>query len=277
MRVLISRAIPNSNTPSSSSGSNNSSSNHTTVPATERRYSPTGFQPSTSFGQQLGGQVNSLATGYPQQQQQQQQQAQYSGYPAQQQQVTGYGYQQPQQTGYGYPQQQQQQLLAQFDPYGNLGQLSPTRTGTITNGAVGAPPPGVQHPRTFIQTHKAELEAWDPRHGSRFRTRSSRSRCMGGAGTGGHRGGGFFGARVGMGVRWVRGGYQTPQAQEIERLNALIKEADSNIDTVAAAALQMSEVFSGYRHSGDIASKRRVRESCNAAVTGLPEYPPPTL
>ncbi len=49
------------------------------------------------------------------------------------------------------------------------------------------------------------------------------------------------------------------------------------LDIVAAAALQMSEVFVGYRHSGDIASKRRVRESCNAALTGLPEYPPPTL
>jgi len=73
------------------------------------------------------------------------------------------------------------------------------------------------------------------------------------------------------------GGYQTPQAQEVDRLNALIKESETNIDTIAAAALQMSEVFSGYRHSGDLASKRRVRESCNAAVTGLPEFPPPTL
>ena len=39
----------------------------------------------------------------------------------------------------------------------------------------------------------------------------------------------------------------------------------------------MAEVFGGYRHSGDTASKRRVRESCNAALMGLPEYPPPTL
>jgi hypothetical protein len=51
----------------------------------------------------------------------------------------------------------------------------------------------------------------------------------------------------------------------------------AGLDIVAAAALQMSEVFAGYRHSGDIASKRRVRESCNAALSGLPEYPPPTL
>jgi hypothetical protein len=50
-----------------------------------------------------------------------------------------------------------------------------------------------------------------------------------------------------------------------------------SLDIVAAGALQMSEVFAGYRHSGDIASKRRVRESCNAALSGLPEYPPPTL
>jgi hypothetical protein len=49
------------------------------------------------------------------------------------------------------------------------------------------------------------------------------------------------------------------------------------VDTIAAASLQMSEVFVGYRHSGDTASKRRVRESCNAAVTCLPEYPPATL
>ncbi len=49
------------------------------------------------------------------------------------------------------------------------------------------------------------------------------------------------------------------------------------VDTIAAAALQMSEVFAGYRHSGDVDSKRRVRESCNAALGGLPEYPPPTL
>jgi hypothetical protein len=60
-----------------------------------------------------------------------------------------------------------------------------------------------------------------------------------------------------------------PETHDIETLTGL--------DTVAAAALQMSEVFGGYRHSSDIASKRRVRESCNAALSGLPEYPPPTL
>lgn len=45
------------------------------------------------------------------------------------------------------------------------------------------------------------------------------------------------------------------------------------IDTVAASTFQLHEVFNSYRHSGDQASKRRVRESCNAAVRGLPDWP----
>jgi len=252
-------------------------------------FSPAGFQTPSPFGQQFVGQASSLATGYPQQQMQ----AQYTGYPAQQ---TGYSYQQ---TGYGYPpqQQQQQQLLAQFDPYANRAQqLSPTGTPSVPTtgggGAVGPQPPGVQHPRAFVQSHKVELEAWDPTTWKqiqnsfevlktawevRKRTAESQVRALGGtvgvsaAGAAS----GFFGGAGAYGG--YGGGYMTPQAQEVDRLNALIREADSNIDTVAAAALQMSEVFAGYRHSGDLDSKRRVRESCNAAVTSLPEYPPPTL
>lgn len=46
-----------------------------------------------------------------------------------------------------------------------------------------------------------------------------------------------------------------------------------SIDTVAASTFQLHEVFNSYRHSGDQASKRRVRESCNAAVKGLPDWP----
>ncbi|KAH9986244.1 hypothetical protein BJV77DRAFT_936350, partial [Russula vinacea] len=253
------------------------------------------FQSSGSFGQQFVGPVNPLATGYPQLQMQ----GQYSDYPTQQA-AASYSYQQPQPTGgYGYPpqqQQQQQQLLAQFDPYANFGQpLSPppgSSAGSsmvpITNGAVGAPPPGVQHPRVFIHTHKAELEAWDPptwrqvqsvfealktAWETRKRAAEAQVRALGGtvgAPPSGASGTGFFGGAYGA----YGGGYPTPQAQEVDRLNALIKEANSNIDIVAAGALQMSEVFVGYRHSGDIASKRRVRESCNAALSGLPEYPP---
>ncbi|KAH9037879.1 hypothetical protein EDB85DRAFT_1935081 [Lactarius pseudohatsudake] len=252
-------------------------------PQVQAQYPPASYQPS-AFGQQLVGQVDTLSAGYPQPHMQ----AQYTGYPTQQ---SEYGYQQPQQTGYGYPQQQQQQqqLLSQFDPYSNLGQHSPTtRTSAPTaSGIAGSPPPGIQHPRTFIRSHKSELEAWDPptwrqvqntfeslkvAWEARKRTAESHVRALGAAGAGA--GAGFFGGASGYGAY---GGYQTPQSQEIDRLNALIREAETNIDTIAAAGLQMSEVFSGYRHSGDLASKRRVRESCNAAVSGLPEYPPPTL
>jgi hypothetical protein len=60
-------------------------------------------------------------------------------------------------------------------------------------------------------------------------------------------------------------------------MHVIIETLPLLVDTIAAAALQMSELFTGYRHSGDMDSKRRVRESCNAALGGLPEYPPPTL
>jgi hypothetical protein len=46
-------------------------------------------------------------------------------------------------------------------------------------------------------------------------------------------------------------------------------------DSTAASSFQMREVFQGYRQSGDLASKKRVRESCNAALSGLPDWPGP--
>jgi hypothetical protein len=202
-------------------------------PQVQAPYSPTGFQPPpSSFGQQFVGQASSLAPNYPQSQLQ----AQYTSYPSQQ---ASYSYQQPpQQTGYGYQQQQQQQLISQFDPYANLGQqLSPTGTSTsLTNGGVGSPPPGLQHPRAFIQSHKAELEAWDPTTWKqiqnsmdalktawevRKRAAESQVRALGGTvgvpSTGA--GGGFFGGSGAYGA--YGGGYVTPQMQEIDRLNAV--------------------------------------------------------
>jgi hypothetical protein len=199
-------------------------------------YSSTDFQqPPSSFGQQYVGQASAVATGYPQPQMQ----AQYTSYPAQQ---ASYSYQQPpQQTGYGYQQQQQQQLLSQFDPYANLGQhLSPTGTSVpVTNGAVGSPPPGVQHPRTFIQSHKAELEAWDPTTWKqiqstlealktawevRKRAAESQVRALGGTVgvAGSSAAGGFFGSSGTFGGYGAYGGgYMTAQAQEIDRLNVV--------------------------------------------------------
>ena len=192
----------------------------------QAQYPPASYQ-TTSFGQQFVGQVDTLATGYPQPHMQVQ--AQYTGYPTQQ---SEYGYQQPQQPGYGYPQQQQQHLLAQFDPYANLGQLSPTPTtrtsASTASGIAGSPPPGMQHPRIFIRSHKAELEAWDPptwrqvqntfeslkvAWEARKRTAESQVRALGAAGASA----GFFM----NGYGGYGGGYQTPQAQEIDRLNAV--------------------------------------------------------
>jgi hypothetical protein len=229
-------------------------------PQMQAPYPSTNFQSPGPYRQgqqqQLISHVNPLATGYPQSQLQ----GQYADYPTQQQpQATAsYGYQQQQQpqqqTGYGgYPPQQQQpqhQLLAQFDPYANMGQLSPqgsaaaTSMVPITNGgAVGSPPPGIQHPRLFIQTHKVELEAWDPptwrqmqnvfealrtAWETRKRAAESQVRALGGtvgAPSGASTNAGFFGGPPGYGSYGAYGdggGYQTPQAQEIDRLNLVL-------------------------------------------------------
>lgn len=231
-------------------------------PQVQAPYPSTNFQSPGTFGQQQQfasqGQVNPLATGYPQSQSQLQ--GQYSDYPTQQQATASYGYQQqsqPQQTGYGagypaqQPQHQQQQLLAQFDPYVNMGQLSSPGPGqgqgqgaSIANGsgAVGSPPPGVQHPRMFIQTHKVELEAWDPptwkqvqnvfealkiAWDARKRAAETQVRALGGTvGASGSATAGFFGGgstAAGYGAYGAYGGgYQTPQAQEIDRLNSVL-------------------------------------------------------
>jgi len=73
----------------------------------------------------------------------------------------------------------------------------------------------------------------------------------------------------------VQLGYGYGLQQQINALQIMIKEAGSNADSVAASTFQMNEVFTGYRHSGDAASKRRVRESCNAALKSLPDWPGP--
>jgi hypothetical protein len=212
-------------------------------------YSPTSYQSSPSpYGQQFVGQVNPPTTGYPQSQMQ----TQYTGYPSQQ--AASYGYQQqqpqpqpqqPQQSSYGYlpQQQQQQQLLAQFDPYANLGQhpLSPAGGSVSSSGGGGAvagasgPQPGVQHPRQFIQSHKAELEAWDPptwkqvqnsfealkvAWEARKRAAEMQVRALGG--TVGAPATGFFGGSMGAYGAYGAGAYQNPQAQKIDRLNEVL-------------------------------------------------------
>jgi len=210
-------------------------------PQLQAPYPPTNFQSPGSFGQFVG-QVNPAATGYPQSQMQ----GQYADYPTQQAASYGYQHQQPQQTGYAYPQQQQQHLLAQFDPYANLGQQlssppsSAASIAPITNGAVGSPPAGVQHPRVFIQMHKAELEAWDPptwrqvqnvfealktAWETRKRAAETQVRALGGtvgAPPSNASATGFFGGAALGAYGAYGGGYQAPQAQEIDRLNSVL-------------------------------------------------------
>ena len=94
----------------------------------------------------------------------------------------------------------------------------------------------------FIQTHKVELEAWDPptwkqvqnvfealkiAWDARKRAAETQVRALGGTvGASGSATAGFFGGgstAAGYGAYGAYGGgYQTPQAQEIDRLNSVL-------------------------------------------------------
>jgi len=74
-------------------------------------------------------------------------------------------------------------------------------------------------------------------------------------------------------ITQVQRDYGYTGQQEVARLQMLLKEADSNFGSVAASSYQMHEVFQGYRQSGDLASKRRVREATNAALSNLTDWP----
>jgi hypothetical protein len=69
--------------------------------------------------------------------------------------------------------------------------------------------------------------------------------------------------------------YQAQQQiqQEIVRVQGLLKDAEANFDSVAASSFQMREVYGGYRQSGDLSSKKRVREATNAALKTIPDWP----
>ncbi|KZV60643.1 hypothetical protein PENSPDRAFT_746368 [Peniophora sp. CONT] len=253
----------------------------------------TGFFPQQQQ-QQFAPQPTGYGSGFGQGQPQIQSQPSYSGY-AQQPQQQQYGFQQ-QSTGYGggYQQQQPQPYggntnLAAFDPYANSSQqqqFQPQQQPGQTQypSSPGVAPPGQEHPRQYVQAHKVALEQWDAvawkqatnafdalasAWEARKRLLDMRIQQLGstpGAA------GGFFG----QGGQQGYGGYggYNPQAQEVERLNGLAKEAENNVGTVYAAKFQMTEVQGSYRHSTDAASKSRVREATNAALTNLPDWPP---
>lgn len=108
------------------------------------------FQPTSSFGQQLAANISGSSYGY----------------------LQG---QTPGQQAYSTAQQQTQSnpgYIVQFDPYASIGhgwdgqvpqsqpQSQPLQTPT--GGTYTAPSTsGNQHPREYIRTHKAEIEAWD--------------------------------------------------------------------------------------------------------------------
>lgn len=120
---------------------------------------PTGkpFQPSSSFGQQLSGQLTAAGYGAQLTSQPQQQQPQYTGYPTSAQYGSSYGYGQAQTQYTGVP-QQNTQYAAEFDPYSQQAQVQSQNTSASSGGGSQYRPP---HPREFVHQNKAQLEAWD--------------------------------------------------------------------------------------------------------------------
>lgn len=131
------------------------------------------------------------------------------------------------------------------------------------------------HPRDYIRQYKVELEAWDSYTwkqmfnacgtlSAAWLTRKQEAervvQQLGGNGAPG-----LFGTTP---------GYQA-YGSELQRWQGIVKEANLHHDTIEASTFQLKEVHSSYRQSGDAVSKRRVRESCNAALSNLPDWPAP--
>ncbi|KAJ7035034.1 hypothetical protein C8F04DRAFT_1182727 [Mycena alexandri] len=231
--------------------------------------SPSQFQPSSSFGQQLAGQVNGSSYGYLQGQNTAQSPGGYN--PVQQQLQNNPGY------------------IAQFDPYSSIGQgwdgsqsqqpqqqqmQSPTMT------------PGPHITRRRIAIHHlcdrpsasagAEVESWDTYAWKQLlngfdalkEAWEARKKEIEGHVS-------QLQQQMQQQMQQYNGALYAAQIQqEASRLQGMVKEAESNFDSVAASSFQMHEVFANYRQSADLASKRRVREASNAALTSLPDWPP---
>ncbi|KAF8739398.1 hypothetical protein AX14_009770 [Amanita brunnescens Koide BX004] len=254
-----------------------------------------------------------VTQAYPQYQQTQYtvQTTQPTGYNPLQAQPTGvYGQQHISGSSYGYLAGQttsqqtpayrpaQQQILsnpgyaAQFDPYAPIGQgwegatpanRSPPQllSQTTSVGSFGVPTSqqtpttsrsasGLLHPREFVRTYKSEIERWDNHTWKQLLNGfeslkdawSARKQELA--------------TKAGQLQQQIQYAdyYQAQQIQqEGSRLQGLWKEAEANSDSVAASTFQMREVYSGYRHSPDLASKRRVREATNAALRIIPDWP----
>lgn len=270
---------------------------------------PQQFQPSADFGNQFmmaqasptgygqipGGQIQSQPMGYPSQYQNEFQTG-YNDQPSQMQ-YGSPGYQaqfspgiQP---GYNLQPQMQQptgyQDVAQFDPYGPIaqgwgdGRAQPS-AASPSSGTFN----GNLHPREYIRKHKAELETWDQYAWKQALNTFDALKDA-------------WAARrkeVEERIIQVQRDYGYTGQQEVQRLQDVKRQAGSNFgklcsfcvlivvvvvtllsdgfivsDSVTASSFQLHEVFQGYRQSADHASKRRVREATNAALSSLPDWP----
>ncbi|GAA5837059.1 hypothetical protein JCM3766R1_006519 [Sporobolomyces carnicolor] len=232
-----------------------------------------GYNPQFSGGyQQQGG----FAPQYAQQQQQQPQQ--YYQQPQNQQQQ----YQQalyPQSTGFanqaqygqysgGYPSQGQSQgsygntsfaNTSDLDPYASLGNMNapPSSSNPSSSSqAILHVQQSQSHPRQFVQENKQGLMGWDEYCWKQLFGRVDALREA-------------WEQRV-AGIKAAAN-----QGADPTSVDQLRREAESNVDSIHAAKMQMNEVKSGWKHSTDPASKSRVREALNAGLSAMPEYPQP--
>ncbi|CAE6394738.1 unnamed protein product [Rhizoctonia solani] len=248
--------------------------NHSGFMQQQPQQHPGYMQPQPSFGYGMGQGVPQAAPYSPAQQ-----------YPGQHSQLSSMQYQ-PQypmspvgSTPTGFPYQTQQSnnynTVADLDPYSNLSNTSFANTQSQPQSQPQYSTPGSQpqtqhgdHPRTFVQKFKTELEQWDTAAWKQVMLRIAdlrsawevRKRDLNGA---------LEGARFNG---WTPG--------EMQQCQTMIKEAGDNVGklihyTCHASEFQLKEVQSGYRHSTDPASKNRVRDALNAGLRSLPEYPPP--
>ncbi|KAK4703730.1 hypothetical protein P7C70_g2485, partial [Phenoliferia sp. Uapishka_3] len=212
-----------------------------------------GFQPQTMTGQQIQSQVTGI-----------QQAQQYGGGSPYQQGgggsgsyggggMGGQGYG-AQQQSYGQP---QQAFVNDLDPYGNLGVLQNSGQGQGQRQQAAASHATQQpeaHPRTFVQSHKDLLTQWDEYSWKQLLNRVDGLREA-------------WEARK-RAVMDVSG-----QGGDPSMIEGLRRQAESNIDSIHASKLQISEVKEGWRHSTDVSSKARVRESLNSGLNSLPDFP----
>ena len=144
---------------------------------------------------------------------------------------------------------------------------SPTYSGFTTSTS----PTGNSHPREYLRTHKAEIESWD---GYAWQQLLNSFDNLKAAWEGRAK---ELEGKIGqlqMQLQYGGAYYPAQIQQEQARLQGLLREAQSYSDSITASTFQLREVKEGYRQSSDHASKRRVRESSNAAVSGLPDWPP---